>query len=146
MMDDDMIDDLAEAMNSIEDAEAMSVFFPILRKAVVIDTRSNEKKGPMVMISPMAGSPQERLRGIRRLRPEFPRLRGLTLIPWPRDVESLVSMGVWDRIVKRFRDAGQPGAVAACEEGLLELRRLEKAEFVAAVRGDSYHTIWSSRG
>jgi hypothetical protein len=35
--------------------------------------------------------------------------------------------------------------VAACEEVLVELKRLEKAELVAAVRGDSYHTIWSAR-
>ena len=144
-MDDDMIDDLTDALDNIDDAEAMSVFLPLLRKAVVIDTRSNEKKGPMVMISPMANSPQERLRGIRRLRPEFPRLRSLTLIPWPRGVESLVSMGVWGRVVKRFRDAGQPGAVAACEEVLAELRRLEQAESMAAVRGDTYHTIWSAQ-
>jgi len=144
MMDDDLIDDLADAMNNIGGAEAMSVFFPILRKAVVIDMRSNEKKGPMVMISPMVGSPQERLRGIRRLRPEFPRLRSLTLIPWPRGVESLVGIGLWDLIVQRFRDAGQPGAVAACQEVLVELKRLENAELMAAVRGDSYHTLWSA--
>ncbi len=98
-MDDEFVFNLDEVMSNIDDAEVMSLFFPTFRKAVVIDTRSDDGEGPMVRILPMAASPQERLRTIRRLRPTLPRLRTLTLIPWPRYVESLVGLGVWDRIV-----------------------------------------------
>ena len=144
-MDDDFALDIDEITKNIDAAEIMSVFFPTFRKAVVIDTRSISTEGPMIRLMPMAASPQERLRSIRRLRPGFPRVHSLTLIPWPRYVDSLVSLGIWDRIVKRFRDAGQAEAVETCDRLLSELKQLEKEEFAAVVRGENYHTIWSAR-
>ena len=144
-MDEDLGEDLDELMSNIDGAEVMSIFFPTLRKAVVIDTRQSEDEGPLIRIMPMAASPQERMRSIRRLRPNFPRLRNLTLIPWFRYVDSLVKLGIWDRLVKRFRDIGNEEAVASCGTVLEELRRLEQAELVAVVLGENYHTIWSAR-
>ena len=136
--------DIEEIKESVEKAEVLSLFFPTFRKALLIDTRSNEREGPMVRVVPMVGSPQERLRTLRRLRPGFPRVHNLTVVPWPRYVGSLVRLGVWDRIVGRFVAAGQMEAVRACEEALEELRRLEKAELAAVVLGQNYHTIWSA--
>ena len=144
-MDDDLDEDLDELMSSIDSSEVMSLFFPTFRKAVVIDTRHSDDEGPLIRIMPMAASPQERMRSIRRLRPKFPRLRNLTLIPWFRYVDSLVRLGVWDRIVQRFKDSGHEEAIAACDSLLEELRRLEQAELVAVVLGENYHTIWSAR-
>lgn len=137
--------DLDEVIKRIDSAEAMSVFFPKFRKAVVIDTRFNEHDEPMVRIMPMAASPQERLRSIRRLRINFPRLHNLTVIPWPRYVDSLESYGVWDRIVQRFRDSGHEETVATCNAVLQELKRLEKAELASVVMGENFHTIWSAQ-
>ena len=145
-MDEDFEFDLEEAIANIGTAEVLSLFLPSLRKAVVIDTRSNDEEGPMVLILPMAASPQERMRSIRRRRPKFPRLRSLTLIPWPRYVDSLVSLGVWAGVIKRFRDSGHEGAAATCEAVIVELRRLEKEELASVVKGENYHSIWSSRG
>ena len=145
MTDDDFEYDLDEVKKNIDGAEVMSVFFPTLRRSVVIDTRTNERDGPMVRIMPMVASPQERLRSLRRLRPTFPRVHTLALIPWPRYVESLVNLGVWERIVSRFDEAGQSEAVAACEAVLEELREIEKSEMASVVRGENYHTIWSAR-
>ena len=143
-MGDNFDDDLDEALRKIDSAEGMSLFFPTFRKAVVIDTRHDDVEGPMVRILPMAASPQERLRSIRRLRSNFPRLNSLALIPWTRYVDSLVTLGVWDRIVRRFDDQGFVEAVNACGEILEELRRLERAELTSAVLGKNYHTIWSA--
>ena len=64
------------------------------------------------------------------------------MVQWTRYVDSLVTLGVWDRIVKRFADSGQDDAVAACGTVLSELRRLENAELAAVVLGHNYHTIW----
>ena len=85
------------------------------------------------------------MRSIRRLRPGFPRLQNLTLIPWPRYVESLVSLGVWEKIVKRIEDSGDAKAIQACDAALTELRKLEREEMVAAISGDNYQTIWSAK-
>ena len=143
-MDGDFVLDIEDVIESVERAEVMSLFFPTFGKAVVIDTRSTDTQGPMVRIMPMVASPQERLRSLRRLRPGFPRVRGLTVVPWPRYVDSLVTLGVWDRVVQRFAKAGQDGSVAECEGILSELRMLEKAELSAVVQGDNYHTLWSA--
>ena len=146
MMDDDFAYGVDEVMESIDKAKVLSVFFPRLRRALVIDTRRNETTGPMVRLMQMVASPQERLRSIRRLRPGFPRLRSLTLIPWARYVDSLVELGVWERLMQRLRDSGSEEGVLACDAVLDELRRLEKAELGAVVLGKNYHTIWSARG
>ena len=145
MMDDDLTYDLDEMMKNLDTAEVMSLFFPSFRKAVVIDTRYNDNDGPMVRIMPMAASPQERLRSIRRLRPGFPRLQSLTLIPWPRYVDSLITLGIWDRIVNRFIISGHKEVADSCHAILEELRNLEKSELASVVRGENYHTIWSAK-
>ena len=144
-MDEDFEYDLDDVFSNIKEAEVMSLFFPTFRKAVVIDTRVNETEGPMVCVLPMAASPQERLRSIKKLRPDFPRLQNLTLIPWPRYVDSLVDLGVWDRIIQRFKDTGHEETVLECGTILEELIRLEKSELAAVIRGDNYHTIWSTK-
>ena len=147
MMDDDFIYDRDEVMKNIDSAEVISVFFPGFRKAMVVDTRHTDSEGPMIRIMPMAASPQERLRRMRRLRPGFPRVRRLTLIPWPRYVDSLVTLGVWDRIVQRLKNSDYKDGDADTEYDsvLEELRRLEKAELAAVVLGENCHTIWSAR-
>ena len=143
-MDGDSFIDLKEVMENVETAEVLSLSFPTFNKSAVIDTRSNETEGPLICIMPIVSSPRERIRSIRRVRPGFPRVRNLTVIPWPRYVDSLVTLGIWGRIVERFNKAGQKKAAATCEEILEELRKLEKAELAAAVRGTNYHTIWAS--
>ena len=143
-MDGDFSDDLEGIIRNVSTAEIISLFFPIFRKTVLIDTRHSDAEGPMVRLLPMAASPEERIRSIRRLRPSFPRVRKLALIPWTRYVDSLVSFGVWSVIVKRFKRSGHEGVVEACGSILEELRRLEKAELAAVVMGQNYHTIWSA--
>ena len=66
-MDGDFLLDTEEVIESVEKAEVMSLYLPALGKAVVIDTRSNDTQGPLVSITPMVASPQERLRSLRRL-------------------------------------------------------------------------------
>ena len=146
-MEGDFGIDLQKVKQTIDDAEVMSLFFPSLRKSLIIDTRSNERDGPMVKVLPMAASPQERLRGLRRMRPGFPRLRSLTLIPWLRYIDSLVATGVWERILDRLGKAapGDDALLSACEDALKELRGHEKAELISVVKGDNYRTIWSAR-
>ncbi len=146
MTDDDFESDLDEIVRNIDSAEVISIFFPTLRRSVVIDTRTNEHDGAMVRLMPMVASPQERLRSLRRLRPSFPRVHNLALIPWLRYVESLVKLGVWPRVLSRLEAAGEEAAAAECGEVLRELQAVEKAEMASVVRGENYHTMWSAGG
>ena len=143
-MEGNFLFEIDEVLRNVQEAQVMSIFFPSFRRALIIDTRSNTDDGPMVRLMPMASSPQDRVRSIRKLRPGFPRLQNLTLIPWQRYVDSLVNLGVWEKIVKRIEESGDPKAIQACDAALTELRRLERQELVAAISGDNYQTIWST--
>ena len=143
-MEGNFLFEIDEVLRYVQEAEVMSIFFPSFRRALIIDTRSNTDDGPMVRLMPMASSPQDRVRSIRKLRPGFPRLQNLTLIPWQRYVDSLVNLGVWEKIVKRIEESGDPKAIQACDAALTELRRLERQELVAAISGDNYQAIWSA--
>ena len=143
-MEGNFLFEIDEVLRNVQEAQVMSIFFPSFRRALIIDTRSNADDGPMVRLMPMASSPQDRVRSIRKLRPGFPRLQNLTLIPWQRYVDSLVNLGVWEKIVKRIEESGDPKAIQACDAALTELRRLERQELVAAISGDNYQTIWST--
>jgi hypothetical protein len=143
-MEGNFLFDIDQVIQNVSEAEVMSVFFPTFRRSLIIDTRSNESAGPFVRLMPMARSPQDRMRSIRRLRPQFPRPTNLTLIPWQRYVDSLVESGVWDQIVNRVRQSGDEAAVSACSQALNELRQMERDELVAAITGRNYHTIWPS--
>ena len=144
-MESSFLFDMDDVFRSIVKAEAMSIFFPTLRKALVVDTRFSSTQGPFVRLLPMAGSPQERLRSIQRLRSGFTRLQNLTLIPWQRYVESLVTTGVWDKIEERINESGDISAIEACQTALLDLRRSERRQLQAVIAGEGYQTIWSTR-
>ena len=141
-MEGNFLFDIDQVIQNVSEAEVMSVFFPTFRRALIIDTRSNESVGPFVRLMPMARSPQDRMRSIRRLRPQFPRPANLTLIPWQRYVDSLVESGVWEQIVDRVGQSGDEAAISSCNQALSDLRQLERDELVSAITGRNYHTIW----
>lgn len=142
---DDFAVDLEELFNDIDNAEVVSISFPTFDKSAVFDMRSNESEGPMLRLMPIVSSPRERIRSVRRLRPDFPRASGLTVIPWHGYVDTLVQTGIWGRLVDRFAKSGRRDAPDVCDAVLKKLRQFEKAEMTAAILGDNYHTIWTSR-
>ena len=144
-MNSDFMFNIDGMLKSIDSADVISIFFPSFRKALVVDPRSNERHSAMVQIAPMAASPQERLRLIRRQRPGLPRVRNLAVIPWTRYVDSLVRLGLWDKLIDRLEDAGDDGAIEQCEQALADLRDMERTEHVNAIVGKNYHTIWSAQ-
>ena len=143
-MNSDFMFDIDGMIKSIDSADVVSIFFPSFRKALVVDPRSNERHSAMVQIAPMASSPQERLRLIRRQRAGLPRVRNLAVIPWTRYVDSLIRLGLWDKLIERLESEGEDEAVEECERALTELRQMEREELVNAIAGRNYHTIWSA--
>lgn len=144
-MDGDFRLDMNEVMKNMETAEVICIYFPILRKALVIDRRATGEDEPMVKMTPMVDSVEDRFRSIRRMRPKYPRPESITVLPWPKYVDSLVRLGIWDRIVERFINSGHKKAVAECQATLETIRKLEKAELAAVIMGQDYDTIWESQ-
>ena len=116
-MDGDFVLDLDEVMYSLENGEVISLSFQTFNKALVVDTRCSEREGPLVCVCPVVESPRERIRALRKMRPAFPRANNLTVIPWPKSVASLVSLGVWDRLVSRFESEGAARSGAGLRHG-----------------------------
>ena len=144
-MDGDFRLDIKEILSNIDTAEVICMYFPMLRRTLIIDTRANPEDEPMIKLAPMAGSIEDRFRSIRRMRPRYPRPESVTVVPWQKYVDSLVRLGIWERIIKRFVDSGHKKAVQECQACLEALRKLEKQELVAVIMGQDYETIWESQ-
>ena len=136
--------DLDEIFQNIESTEVLCLHFPYLRKTLVIDMRSDVEDPPVVRLTAVAKSVEDRFRSIKRMRPRFPQPEKVTIVPWPRYVESLVNLGVWEKVLRRLVDSGHAGVAKQCTEAYEELRRLERAELEAAITGKQYHTIWEA--
>jgi len=145
-MDSDYRIDLTEAYRAIDLGEIIALYFPLLRKTLLMDTRTTAVDGPMIRVVPMASSPEERFRELVRMRPRLPKPESINIIPWPKYVASLVRTEVWDHIVRRFLEIGPPEIVRRCEACLQELRDFEREEIRNAITGENYETFWDASG
>ena len=144
-MDGDFRIDLGEILETVATAEVFLVFFPLLRRTLLVDTRVSSEDTPMIRLLPMATSPDERLRSLRRLRPRFPQPNRLNVIPWPKYVASLERLGVIDKLKARFSMLGYEFLLDHLDIMMVDLGELERAEMVAVIRGERYDTLWEDR-
>ncbi|MEX2245326.1 MAG: hypothetical protein WEC75_01450 [Dehalococcoidia bacterium] len=146
-MDSDYRIDVSEVNRNLAIAEVIALYFPLLRKTLLMDMRTNDVDGPMIRVVPMANTPEERFQSLLKMRPRFKRPDSITIIPWPKYVQSLVELGIWDQIVRRYAEAGAPALVRECEKCLGELGKLEREEVRKAILGEEpYETMWGQPG
>ena len=145
-MNGDFRVDMDEISRNIQRAEIVCLYFPLLRKTLVVDLRTDVEDPPIVRLMPMANSIEERVRSLRKLRPRFPQPEKVAILPWPKYVDSLVRLGIWDMLVERCASTGDRSSVKSCSDVLDELRSLEQAELAAVITGEQYHTIWKASG
>lgn len=141
-MDSDYVIDLPEVLNNVRTAEVVSLYFPLFRKVLLFDARHDDVEGPMVRVVPMVNSVEERVRALRRLRPRFGRPQSITLVPWPKSVDSAERLGVVQALMQRLALLGYADRVPELRACLEELRQAERAELVAAITGEHYETLW----
>ncbi len=132
-------------IRALAEAEVMSIFFPWVGKALVVDTRTNAEHGPAVLLDDMVTSPEERLRSIRRLRPYFDTIGQLTLAPWVGSVRSFAERGVMAAIAERLEHMGYPGAAEDATVTFQALRREERRVLLDLIAGDARttRTMWA---
>lgn len=145
-MDSDYRIDFNEVFRAIDHGEIIALFFPLLRKTLLMDTRTTALDEPMIKVVPMAASAEERYRELVKMRPRLPKPESVNIVPWPKFVASLERTGVWDRIVRRYLDIGTPESVKQCESSLEELRDFEREEIHNAITGQNYETLWDVDG
>ena len=146
LLDSDYRIDVSEVNRNIDVADVIALYFPLLRKTLLMDMRTNDIDGPMIKVVPMANTPEERFQSLLKMRPRFGRPESITIIPWPKYATSLVDLGIWDRIVRRYADTGSPASVRECERCHAELVKLEREELHRAITGEQYETLWGQRG
>ncbi|MHB8646723.1 MAG: hypothetical protein ACYDAR_13115 [Thermomicrobiales bacterium] len=132
-------------IHALAEAEVMSIFFPRIGKALIVDTRHDAEHGPVVLLDTMVGSAEERLQSVRRLRPEFTAIAQLTLAPWLGSTRAFIEQGIFDAIVERFRAMGFPEEAEAASIAIKELRRYERRVTLDLIAGDAQttRTLWT---
>ena len=136
--------DLEKLKEHVESADVISIHFPILRRTMVIDTRYNDSIPPSVDLVPMASSLEERFATIETMRPEFPKPESLTALPWPGTSSGLIHYGVISCILEKFSYGPHIQPMRSrIQEVLLEVKALERAEGVDAIKGSGYYPIWA---
>lgn len=145
MLDSGIELDLERVVQNIDEADVITIYFPLLGKTLILDTRRNEHAGPLITLVPIVQDDLARYRSFRRLRPDFPRPASISMMPWTHRVDSLSRLGVWSRIVARVETcAPDPCAfVEMADDCLGELRDLEVRELLRAVSGEQYQTLWA---
>ena len=98
-------DDLDDILENVNTSEVTSIFFPYLRKSIIIDLRSNDDDGPAIILTDMVNNPQERIRSLKHLRPNFPEVEKMIIVcAWLEN--KLISFGerleaAFDRLVNK---------------------------------------------
>ena len=146
VLDSDYRIDVSEVIRNIEAVDVIAMYFPLLRKTLLMDLRTNDVDGPMIRVVPMANTPEERFQSLMKMRPRFGKPDTITIIPWPKYVQSIADLGIWDRIVRRYADTGSAEVVRQCDRCFAELVKLEREEIGRAISGENYETIWGKPG
>jgi hypothetical protein len=136
MLDGGIDLDLDAVRQNIDEAEVVTLYFPLLSITLLLDTRSAYGVPAFMKLVPMARDAGDRLRSLRRLRPQLPRPESITMIPWTRSIAALRRLDIWEHIEERCGDCGEAGAILA------RLEALERDEVEGAVRGRGYETLW----
>ena len=127
----------------ISNAEVMAVFFPKFGQSIVVDIRPKDDVQPLVRVLPMARSIADRLRTIKRMRPDLPRPQDIIAVPWVGYVEAMKTSGLWGKIVTRIEESGFPEALVAADKAFEELVRMERRELAQLIMGEQYETLWT---
>ena len=145
MLDSGIELDLERVAQNIDEADVVTIYFPLLGKTLVLDTRRNEHAGPLLAVVPIARDSLDRYRSFRRLRPSFPRPESISMIPWTHRVDSLARLGIWEHLTRRVRAVAPDPCtfLETADSCFCELRDLEVRELLRAVSGEQYETLWA---
>ena len=143
-MDDEQF--VQQMISAMDDAEVISIFFPLLRRALIIDARSSPDQPPLITLMPQVASVEERIAMIEAQRPGLGKVRAILAVPWLRSVRELGERGIVPVLVERLAKSGLSPEVSRprLEKALDRLWRVERLAFASMIRGEGYQTIWAN--
>src|SRR5687768_18531281 len=108
--------DIDVILNAVDTAEVLVVRFPFIDKRLLVDLRVDAIDPPVITLVSQASGIEERFRSVRQARPRLPLPDRIISFHWPRHAELLQTTGVWEHIVRRFKDSGHQGIERRCDE------------------------------
>ncbi|MBN9388452.1 MAG: hypothetical protein J0I20_10400 [Chloroflexi bacterium] len=139
---------ITQVLSTIDEAEVLTIFFPNLGRALVVDVRRNLEEGPLVKVVGQVNSMEERMAAIEKMRPGLGRVRSIAGIPWAKSIRTLQENGVIARLEQRLVRAGENPyeAAYACDNAFKTLQELEKKQWVSVIKGKNslYKNIWEA--
>jgi hypothetical protein len=134
--------DLEEIIEVIRTIDVVVIGFTLFPERVLIDSRVKTGVLPMVRVVPPVASRAERMRDLVRLRPEFGVPDQQVFFVWPRSLASFRASGIWDAIVSKLMQDGDPTVQHQIDTAIADLRRLERRALEEAIAGESYQSLW----
>lgn len=134
---------LEQVTQAVDAADVLAVGFTLFPERLLVDTRWSSYDPPLIRVVAPVASVEERLKGLRELRPRFPDPERFIFFVWPKSIVTLVSLGVWERIFQRCSAPGHEGVQEGCRVALAELHRLEREEIGQAIHGSRYRSLWA---
>jgi hypothetical protein len=135
--------DIAAIIRVVEEADVFVVRFGMIDQRLLVDARPDDGGQPFIRVVPPVSSPEERYRFLQVERPGLPLPEQITVFHWPRAVQVMKDVGIWDHIEQRLTSVGGIDAAKAVHDAFRNAERLERADVVSAIRGgEGYETLW----
>tara|TARA_Y100000996_G_C22541855_1_gene650306 strand:- start:996 stop:1436 length:441 start_codon:yes stop_codon:yes gene_type:complete len=139
---DTFFDNPEEILISLKNSDVISIFFPYLKKTILIDKRTADNENPTILLTDMVRTPRERVQSLQKLRPNLPNIENILLIPWTRYIISLKDSGVWNAIYDTLNENLIGEEYQLIDEIFKQLLILEKRSLVEVIKGTSFKTVW----
>jgi 3-polyprenyl-4-hydroxybenzoate decarboxylase len=92
----------------------------------------------------MVSTPQERIRSLKQLRPNFPEIEKMIIIPWFRYVDTLITSGIWNALIERTTDVTLKDNDIDSAIIITKLKKIENTHLSEAIMGHKFQTIWKN--
>ena len=145
MISDHLFDNLENVKETILESDVVSIFFPFLGKSVIVDSRTNETEGPILLLTDMVKTPKERVDSLKQMRPNFQTINEIVLIPWVRYVSTLNSSGIWGGILDKMFKLGQEKPHTDVDQIMDVLENLERIYLIEVMTGPTWETTWTKQ-
>lgn len=135
--------DLEQLRKVVDTCDVFTVGFRLFPERLIVDTRADERNGPLVEVVEPVSTVEERFFWLGQRRPSFGVPKQFTFFVWPHSIGYLEESGIMDRIRQRIYPADQTGEAAQqLVRAMQRLFSLEQQATRDAILGRNYHTLW----
>jgi len=138
--------DMNAVREVLQNADVLTLGFPIFPERLLVDTRFNDDAGPLVAVVPPASSVQERYLWLGQHRGQFGLPKNFSFFVWPHSIRGLEERDALRPLRERLATISSD-AVAELDKAVRRLEELERQALAHAIVGaDGWGTIWSRTG